>query len=380
MKGDKPLKLGLLTRDAEGDVSSIHLKEALEKVGHKVILIQYSQYDDDRGNPNLYWHINDICITKKQYTDVNSKVIQNVQIRLDEFDGVMMRALGKANVALEYAKFFEQSGVLVVNSTADIERSDSKILTTLKLQAENILMPKSTAYNFVDISNDKFPNVIDEFGNTEWPIVIKPGYETGGKGLFFPQDREEAIIAIHKIKNDPIYDQKGFVIQEFVKTAHPVESYRALVIAGEAAIIWKVIAEGDSLVANGGNCTKVDDLEIKEMAQKAAETMNLDLCSGVDFVRREDGKLFVLEINDGPNLRNIIKNREIPAGRMIAKAFVNKVLSHKAAKFKAGKQEVPAEDSFSIGSGKELKLKPQPFLKSSSSDMLGSEQGSKMEH
>lgn len=313
----KQFKIALLTRDESGGSSGIYLKKSLENLGHEVTLVQY---ETDRGDPELHWEIDENHITRA-----------DEKIPLSDFDAVMPRALGKASVALGYAKLFEQAGVLVVNSTKAIEQSDSKVKTTQILQKANIAMPDSMAFVYDGLVPAELKASLEKFSNdNEGPIVIKPDYETGGNGIVFANSTEEALDAIEAIKNDAVNKQSGFVIQEFIPTGIPVQSHRVLVVGGEPLINWSLTAHNDTdLIANASRKTTVSNDEMASLAKEAAKVMGLGFCSGVDIlVDNNTGEMTVLEVNDSPNLETTVDDQYGPIGAKVAEAFVAEILQH----------------------------------------------------
>ncbi|HAF01687.1 MAG TPA: alpha-L-glutamate ligase, partial [Methylophilaceae bacterium] len=57
-------------------------------------------------------------------------------------------------------------------------------------------------------------------------------------------------------------------------------------------------------VAQGAKCQRVADQEICDLAIQAASAVGIDYC-GVDIIRDQHGKLWVLEVNSIPAWRGL---------------------------------------------------------------------------
>jgi len=87
-----------------------------------------------------------------------------------------------------------------------------------------------------------------------------------------------------------------------------------------------------SLVTNtatGGTTEYLDNNEIlnswKIKAVKAAKSLGMECCSGVDILVGSDGKVVILEANDGPKISTAVDEHGANWHKLAAQALVNKV-------------------------------------------------------
>lgn len=210
-----------------------------------------------------------------------------------EFDAVLVRTMPPGS--LEQVIFrmdalgqYEAAGGIVVNSARSIEVAVDKFLTTAKLQAAGLIVPRTIVCQTVDDALDAF----DQLGGD---MVIKPLFGGEGRGISRVNDRDIARRVCQ------LLTQLGAVLylQEFI--AHDGFDIRIMWIGDEyLAMRRHNPLDWRTNVSRGAVAERFEPtVEMIEMARRAAMAVGAGI-AGVDLLPTSDGRLLALEVNAVP--------------------------------------------------------------------------------
>ena len=222
--------------------------------------------------------------------------LQSGDENLCECDALLVRSMPPGS--LEQVIFrmnalanLADAGVRVVNSPRAIEVAVDKYLTTAKLQAAGLLVPRTVACQ-------TWEQALDSFVALGGDVVVKPIF--GGEGRGITRVDDEAI-AQRVFKT---LEQLGAVIylQEFV--AHEGCDLRVMVV-GEKLLGMRRRHPSDwrTNISLGATAEPLDvSDELAELARRATSAVGTTI-GGVDFLPGKDGRLYAIEVNAVPGWR-----------------------------------------------------------------------------
>jgi RimK family alpha-L-glutamate ligase len=183
----------------------------------------------------------------------------------------------------------KELGVPVWNDATAIERCVDKSTTTFLLGRAGLPVPPSWTVEGHDAARRI---VAAEAG--EGPLVLKPLFGAQGRGLML----------IHEPGDLPPPEQLADVyhLQRFVGGAGPeYHDFRIFVIQGEpVAAMLRRARHWITNVKQGGRPMPTPlDRELAELAAAAAGAVGASFC-GVDIIRGQDHRPYVLEVNSMP--------------------------------------------------------------------------------
>ena len=204
---------------------------------------------------------------------------------------------------------FEQSGIIVLNSSQGILRSRDKLVACQMMSEARIPVP-ITAHVGAWEDTDR---AVRRVGGA--PCVVKSTEGTHGSGVFLVNSAQQARQLVFQML------ERGMrpLVQEYVKESHGSD-VRALVVGGEVVASMRRKAHGSEFRSNfhlGGSVNSVELTdEQKKIAIRSTETLGLEL-AGVDMLESERGPL-VLEVNSSPGLEGIEGSTKINVAQKVA--------------------------------------------------------------
>lgn len=237
---------------------------------------------------------------------------------MSTLDGVMVRTVGFGNgdqitFRISLLEHFEDAGIYVMNPAYSFRRAKDKYATLTALHKAGIKVPRT----FIGENLEAAIDFADEVGD----VVIKPLIGARGLGSIRAQNRElnyRAMKFIHQL-GQVLY------VQEMIPK--PNRDIRAFVIGNQlVGAMYRYLPEGKSdewrTNVHGGGRAKIAelDLEYKECAIKAAETLKLDY-TGVDILESPDGPC-VIEANAAPSWSALSR----VTGKDIASLIVDRMI------------------------------------------------------
>lgn len=239
----------------------------------------------------------------------------DVQLRsgdgdLRKFDVLLVRSMPPGS--LEQVIFrmnalaqLAEAGVQVVNSPRSIEVAVDKYLTTSKLQAAGLLVPRTATCQ-------TWEQGLEYFAKLGGDVVVKPLF--GGEGRGITRVNDEAI-AQRVFKT---LEQIGAVLylQEFVE--HEGCDLRVLVIDDQ--VLGMRRQHPSDWRTNISLGAKAEPLEVSDelaqLARRASEAVGTTI-AGVDFLPGKDGQLYTIEVNAVPGWKALGRVTKKDVGRLV---------------------------------------------------------------
>ena len=182
-----------------------------------------------------------------------------------------------------------------------------KLLTQIKLQKNNVPMPKA----YISSTDEEAKNILEDIN---YPIIMKFPHGTQGKGVMYAESFAVASSLLDALSTL----KQPFLIQEYVETGST--DIRAIVVGEKVVASMKRKADGREKRANfhmGGTGEPVTlDTKTKNLAIKAAKVLGADICA-VDMLEGVKSPL-VIEVNLSPGLQLITKTTEIDVADKMA--------------------------------------------------------------
>jgi len=216
---------------------------------------------------------------------------------------------------------FEQSGVIVLNTSQGILRSRDKLVACQMMAEARVPVP-ITAHVGAWEDTDR---AVRRVGGA--PCVVKSTEGTHGSGVFLVNSAQQARQLVFQML------ERGMrpLVQEYIKESHGSD-IRVLVVGGEVVASMRRKAHGSEFRSNfhlGGSVTNVELTEdLREIAISSAETLGLEL-AGVDMLESDRGPL-VLEVNSSPGLEGIEGATKINVAEKVA-SRLNKLYGNSMA-------------------------------------------------
>lgn len=206
--------------------------------------------------------------------------------------GVPGGTLQQVITRLDVLHALEMLGVKVYNTGRAVERTVDKAMTSFLLHHHGV----STPDTWVCESRREAENIVSQENSHGIGLVIKPLFGSQGNGvrLIKPGDKLPVPMQQHV---DGLY-----YLQRYVDSGEGQwHDHRVFVIQGKA--IAAMVRHGASWVNNvalGGRCEALPlSGELIALAEAASKAVEIDYC-GVDIIRGQDGKAYVLEVNSIP--------------------------------------------------------------------------------
>jgi len=199
--------------------------------------------------------------------------------------------------ALTMVYHFELLGIPVINNLTSILLTKNKFQAIQTLSQKGIPVPESRY-----VSNwSNFDKAASRFGRC--PFVIKTAYGRQGRGVSRIDSIEESKDLLDRLLNR----RRGLLIQEFI----PPEKRRDIRIM----VIGKRVVGAMSLKPHKSDFrtnihlnSKAEKIRLpKEMSYLAIEStkaLGLDI-SGVDMIEKDDGTLYVVDVNYSPGFKGL---------------------------------------------------------------------------
>jgi ribosomal protein S6--L-glutamate ligase len=209
---------------------------------------------------------------------------------------------------------FEQSGVIVLNTSQGIMRSRDKLVACQMMAEARVPVP-ITAHVGAWEDTDR---AVRRVGGS--PCVVKSTEGTHGSGVFLvnsPQQARQLVFQMLERGMRPL-------VQEYIKESHGSD-VRALVVGGEVVASMRRKAHGSEFRSNfhlGGSVSKVELTdEQRNIAICSTQTLGLEV-AGVDMLESDRGPL-VLEVNSSPGLEGIEGATRVNIAEKVAQRLNN---------------------------------------------------------
>jgi len=209
---------------------------------------------------------------------------------------------------------FEQSGVIVLNTSQGILRSRDKLVACQMMAEARVPVPITAQVGAWEDTD----RAVRRVGGS--PCVVKSTEGTHGSGVFLVNSSQQARQLVFQML------ERGMrpLVQEYVKESHGSD-IRALVVGREVVASMRRKAHGSEFRSNfhlGGSVSSVELTdEQRSIAICATQTLGLEL-AGVDMLESDRGPL-VLEVNSSPGLEGIEGATRINVAEKVANRLNN---------------------------------------------------------
>lgn len=270
------MKLAILSCGPKA-YSTIRLKEAAERRGHKVKVLNTLKFaiDLQPGVPDLYYR---------------QKVLSSYDAVLPRI-GSSITYYGTAVV-----RQFQEMDIFCANTAHGISNSRDKLRSLQILARHHIGIPRTT---FVRDKKDVLP-AIERVGGA--PVVIKLIEGTQGIGVLLAESVKAAESIIELLQSQ----KQNVLIQKFVAESKG-KDIRAFVVGDRVVAAMRRVAQGQEFRSNvhrGGVAEAVDlSDEYIETAVRATQILGLRV-AGVDMLEGKNGPQ-IMEVNSSPGLEGI---------------------------------------------------------------------------
>lgn len=232
-------------------------------------------------------------------------------------DGVFVRGvpggtLEQVVLYLDTLHALTHLGVCVYNDGRAIERSVDKGMTSFLLHTAGIPTPPTWV---VGEERDLARVVKHEF-KAGHELVLKPLFGSQGDGLVRIRQGDTL--------PEPADYNGVFYLQRFIHTGtEDAHDWRVFVINGQAVAAMLRRAEGwISNVAQGARChPAVLDQELKELAEAASDALSMGY-AGVDILRDDKGRAYVIEVNSIPAWKGLQQVCQMDVTQLLVDDFL----------------------------------------------------------
>lgn len=225
--------------------------------------------------------------------------------------GVPGGTLQQVIARLDILHALKMLGVLVYNDGRAVERTVDKAMTSFLLHHHRV----STPPTWVCESRHHAQQVLLRETMAGHVLVMKPLFGSQGMGVRKLQRGDALPVPMEQ------HVEGLYYLQRYVDSGEGAwHDYRVFIINGRA--VAAMARHGSSWVNNvalGARCEPMAvDGEVAELALAAAQAVEIDYC-GVDVIRDDQGRLYVLEVNSIPAWKGL----QAVSGIDIAQALVD---------------------------------------------------------
>ena len=221
--------------------------------------------------------------------------------------GIAGGTLQQITTRLNILHMLKALGITVYNDGKAIERTVDKAMTSFLLHQAGVATPPTWVCESRHYAHD----IISK--NTQ--LVIKPLFGSQGQGVRLV-DTDKLPLPMDAFVGGTFY------LQSLIKANH---DYRVFVVNNQAVAAMRRTGEGWlHNVAQGAQCESCNDSDVLAIALEAAQVLDIAYC-GVDVIRDENGRLFVLEVNSIPAWRGLQGVTEINIAEVLVDDFLSKI-------------------------------------------------------
>lgn len=206
--------------------------------------------------------------------------------------GVPGGTLQQVITRLDILHALEMLGVKVYNTGRAVERTVDKAMTSFLLHHHAVPTPGT----WVCESRHEAEKILVQETARGDALVIKPLFGSQGNGVSLIKQGDKLPVPMQQHVDGLYY------LQRYVDSGEGAwHDHRVFVIQGKA--VAAMVRHGASWVNNvalGGRCEAISlSGELIELAEAASKAVDIDYC-GVDIIRDQSGKSYVLEVNSIP--------------------------------------------------------------------------------
>ncbi|MGZ8161568.1 MAG: RimK family protein [Methylobacter sp.] len=256
-------------------------------------------------------------------------ITQQHYVRLPEFDGLFIRETTAIDHhTYRFSKKAEAEGLVVVDDPTSMLRCTNKVYLADLFRTHRVPSPRTWLLHKGNA--DHLDKLEVEAG---FPVVIKIPDGSFSRGIVKVHNRKEL-----ELKVDELFQKSALLLaQEFLYTKFdwrigifdnkPLYACRYYMVKNH----WQIYRHGESRT-DTGQCDTLPTFEVPkavlEAALKATQTIGNGLY-GVD-VKEKDGKGYVIEVNDNPNIDSGTEDKYLgdELYRLIMTEFLRRMENH----------------------------------------------------
>lgn len=283
---------------------------------------------DDPNPPSDNKAIHRFCKAADQAGFYTELITKDDFDKLIQFDALFIRETTFVNhYTFKFAKKAKSLGLAVIDDPDSILKCTNKVYLYELLNANKVPTPRS----FV-ISKENYKSLPDKLS---YPFILKQPDGAFSKGVFKINDAAQ----YKEVTTNMFQKSELLIAQEYLPTPF---DWRVGIIDGQALYVckyfmasehWQIVnwnANGNSREGNV-ECIPVDQAPagLIRTALKATSLIGKSLY-GVDM-KEKDGKFYVIEINDNPNIDSGIEDKVLKEKlyATIMDVFLNKIKADK---------------------------------------------------
>jgi RimK family alpha-L-glutamate ligase len=270
------------------------------------------------------WYLNDLVraaagrheIVAVGFRDLNSRLgpvgltVSAGTFDLRSADAVLVRtmpvgSLEQVVLRMDLLAQLEAAGQRVVNPPKAIEAAVDKYLTSARLQAVGLRVPRTCVCQTVDAA-------LEAFAALGGDVVLKPLFGAEGRGIARLND--EAVAQ----RTFSLLVPLGAVLylQQFIP--HEGFDLRVLILGERAwAMRRRNPLDWRTNVSRGATPERVElTPELHAMARRAADAIGAPL-AGVDLLPGRDGELYAIEVNAVPGWQALTRTLDVDIARAV---------------------------------------------------------------
>ena len=235
-------------------------------------------------------------------------ISQQHYVRLPEFDGLFIReTTGIDHHTYRFSKKAEAEGLVVIDDPTSMLRCTNKVYLADLFRTHKVPTPKTW---LLHKGNAKHLDRVE--AEAGFPVIIKIPDGSFSRGIVKVHDRKEL-----EIKVEQLFQKSALLLaQEFLYTDFDwrigIFNNKALYACRYYMVKnhWQIYRHGASRV-DSGNFATLPTFEVPKTVLDAALKATLPIGNGlygVD-VKEKDGKGYVIEVNDNPNIDSGIEDK-----------------------------------------------------------------------
>lgn len=225
-------------------------------------------------------------------------------VDLFELDALLVRtmppgSLEQVVLRMDMLGQVAAAGTPVWNSPRAVECAVDKYLTSVRMQAAGLLVPKTRACQTAEDALQAF----EEFGRD---VVVKPLFGGEGRGITRISDPDLALRAFRLLAQL----QTVIYVQQFI--AHDGGDIRVFLLGDQAWAMrrWNPL-DWRSNIGRGARAEPLTpSAQMLDLARRAATAVGADI-AGVDLLPGPGGELYAIEVNAVPGWKALARAVEV---------------------------------------------------------------------
>lgn len=266
---------------------SSHLINAIKERGHT-----YEHHDPE----NLYLYVSESVNGYDRIYNGSPKLDQPARLKAKSYDAIISRlgnGLDFGAAILQHLN--ENLGIYCPQSADGLLTARDKMKTVMRLSVSGIKVPLTTfAKNPVHVES-----LMDSLGGL--PVVGKLLRGSQGQGVMIFRDPEQTNTSLESFWKLNI----DVMMQRYIESDR--KDIRAIVVGDKVVVAMERSGKKDfraNISQGGSGCLIKLTEEQEQICVKASKALGLSF-SGVDLMKDENGKSYIIEVNGNPGTKII---------------------------------------------------------------------------